>query len=163
VDIWDEEMTKRFGVLDYGQYSNSAGYFQVQVNGEVQGITLKDGFYSIVPYILKKDNLPNNRENWIKGKPARLLIDTVHPTITVSVEYDPVSNTIKASGKLSDDHQEFGLFLMYELDYDEADLVDVNTDGTFSLEIQPESEYGFIAFTVQDIAGNTYRIKKRLD
>lgn len=163
VDIWDDEMTKRIGVLDYGQYANSAGYFQVQVTGEVQGILLEDGFYSIVPYILKKDRLPDQQENWIKGKSAKLLIDTVHPTISVSVEYDPDKNTLQAKGKLSDNHQEFGLFLMYELDYDEADLVEVNTDGSFYLELQPDSEYGFIAFTAQDIAGNTYRIKKRLN
>ena len=163
VDIWDDSQTNRIGVLDYGQYENSAGYFQVPVTGEVQGVSLEDNFYTIIPYLLKKGSQPELKENWIRGKSVKLLVDRVKPSITLSMEYNRATNEIKGSGKIQDNHGEFGLFLMYELDYDEADLIDVDSDGTFSFKIQPESEFGFIAFTAQDIAGNTYRIKKRLD
>lgn len=162
VDLWNDQQTDRVGVIDYGQYENSAGYFQVLVTGEVQGNSLEDNFYTLVPYLLKKGTQPDHKENWIQGKSAKLLVDRVPPSITLLMEYKPSTNEIKGSGKIQDNHGEFGLFLMYELDYDEADLIDVNPDGTFSFEIQPESEFGFIAFTAQDIAGNTYRIKKRL-
>lgn len=163
IDIWDEKESNRIGVLDYGQYENSAGYFQVPITGEVQGKTLLDDFYTVVPFLLKKGQTPDKKENWIRGKPAKLLIDRIKPTMDLEILYDASSNTIKATGQIKDNHAEFGLFLMYELDYDEADLIDVHSDGTFSCELKPESEYGFIAFTAQDIAGNTYRIKKRLE
>jgi len=162
VDLYDEKMETHLGVLNYGRERFGAGYFSTAFDGSVSGKSLSDGMYTAVPSLLPVKADYKDQKAWLKGKSVKLLIDTVPPKMNFTVEWDLLKEKLHIKGSISDDNSNFGLFCLYELDNDFSDLIAVKSDGSIDVTITPDFEYFVIKITAQDLAGNTFSIKKRL-
>ncbi|MCK5847766.1 MAG: S8 family serine peptidase [Caldisericia bacterium] len=159
IDLFDSE-SNYIGNLFYFRNLIGAGYFKAEFTGRVKGKLLKDGLYEIKPYVLPLGKDYKKVKNWVEGKSSRALIDTIPPTIEATFS-NIDSKTIRVTGSITDENKSLGLFLFYELDYDEAALITVDKNGKFDGKIYLDQEYCSIRLTAQDLAGNTTWIKKR--
>lgn len=162
VDLYSENEKDHLGVMNYYRGSNGAGYFSTIFDGFLLGRSLEDGFYSAIPYVLPIGKDYKDPSSWVAGKSLKMLIDKVSPTMTLTVQVDLLKEFIHISGTIQDNNSNLGLFCFYEIDYDVVDLVSVGSDGTFKASIPMEEYFMTIKVTAQDLAGNTYSIKKRL-
>lgn len=162
IDLFDENIENYIGVLNYGRERFGAGYFSTSFDGSVRGKSLSDGIYSAVPYLLPIHENYLDQKAWLKGKGIKVLIDTIPPKMTMSFGWDPLKENLHISGSITDENSTFGLFCFYELDNDFSDLISVKSDGTFDITVNPDFDYFVIKVTAQDLAGNTFSIKKRL-
>ncbi len=161
VNLFDESASKNLGVLAYVRKRMGAGYFRVQFDGSVMGRQLSDGMYVFKSYILPKGKDYQKKSSWLEGKESRVLIDREAPVLTVALtRINPVK--VLAEGKITDNHASLGVFLYYEIDDEEFEMLRVNSDGTFKAEIPIHDDQFFIRFTAQDLAGNIARTKKRI-
>jgi hypothetical protein len=147
--------------LFYHRGSIGAGYYSIPFFGKHNGVPLPDGLYTIRSYVLPTGKNYKKVTNWEFGKESKTLVDTKTPELIFDSEWVR-SDTIKISGKIHDDNASFGLFLYYELDYDDGSILPLNDDGSFEHIITIDQEHCFIRFTAQDLAGNRTSIKKRI-
>jgi minor extracellular serine protease Vpr len=162
VDLFSEDESEHLGVLNFYRGRNGAGYFSSVFDGSFFGNHLKDGFYSAIPYVLPLNKDFKDTASWIRGKVLKMLIDRVPPEMELTVNVDLLKEFIQVSGKIKDNNSNFGLFCFYEIDNDIVDLISVGSDGTFKVSIPCDETYLIIKVTAQDLAGNTFSIKKRL-
>jgi minor extracellular serine protease Vpr len=162
IDLFSDNEKEHLGVLNYYRGINGAGYFSTIFDGSIFGKSLSDGFYSAIPYILPQNKDFTDSSSWLKGKSLKMLIDRVRPEMTLSVKIDPLKEFIKVSGSITDNNSDLGIFCFYEIDSDIVDLITVDSDGTFKASIPMDETYMIIKITAQDLAGNTFSIKKRL-
>ncbi|MDD4028224.1 MAG: S8 family serine peptidase [Caldisericia bacterium] len=147
--------------LYYHRGSLGAGYYSILFVGLHNGKPLEEGMYTIKAYVLPNGKDYKKVNNWTFGKESKTLIDVTPPHLKLNHTWIG-EDTLHIQGSISDENASFGLFLYYELDYDDGSMLSVNHDGTFDHTIQINDEHCFIRFTAQDIAGNRSSVKKRI-
>jgi hypothetical protein len=162
VDLFSENEKEHLGVMNYYRGINGAGFFSTIFDGTIYGKSLEDGFYSAVPFILPRNKDFKDPNSWIQGRSVKMLIDRILPEMKITVTVDPLKEFINVSGSITDNNSNLGLFCFYEIDNDIVDLISVGSDGTFKVSIPMDDTYMIIKITAQDLAGNTFSIKKRL-
>jgi minor extracellular serine protease Vpr len=160
IDLFNEEDQFILNLF-YHRGSIGAGYYSIPFFGKQNSVPLPDGLYSIRSFVLPTGKNYKKVTNWEFGKESKALIDTKSPHLIFNSEWVQ-SDTIKITGRIDDENASFGLFLYYELDYDDGSILPINDDGSFEHLIKIEQEHCFIRFTAQDLAGNRTSIKKRI-
>ncbi|HPJ12011.1 MAG TPA: S8 family serine peptidase [Caldisericia bacterium] len=160
MDLFDKD-DKFIQNLFYHRGTIGAGYYSVPFFGKHNGAPLPDGLYSIKSYALPTGKNYEKVTNWEFGKESKVLIDTKPPNLSLEAQWLQ-NDTIKITGRIQDENSDFGMFLYYELDYDDGSILSLNEDGSFDHTIQILQEHCFIRFTAQDLAGNRTSIKKRI-
>lgn len=160
IDLFNEEEVF-IQNLFYHRGSIGAGYYSIPFYGKKNSIPLPDGLYTIRSFVLPTGKNYKKVTNWEFGKESKALIDTKSPNLLLNsqwLQYD----IVKVTGRINDENAAFGLFLYYELDYDDGSILSLNDDGSFEHTIKIQQEHCFIRFTAQDLAGNRTSIKKRI-
>jgi len=160
VDLFDQ--TDQFiHNLFYLRSTIGAGYYAVPFTGFHNGTPLEDGYYKIKSYVLPTGKDYKKVTDWQFGQESTVLVDTIPPELHLTHSWLK-NNTLHITGKINDENASHGLFLYYELDYDDGAMLSVKEDGSFDQTIQINENHCFIRFTAQDIAGNRSSVKKRI-
>ncbi len=160
IDVFDQK-DQFIQNLFYHRGILGAGYYAAPFTGIHNGKLLEDGYYKIKSYVLPTGKDYKIVTDWEFGKESSVLVDTVPPELQLTHTWLN-NNEIHIVGQILDENASHGLFLYYELDYDDGAMLSVKEDGSFDQTIQIHEEHCFIRFTAQDIAGNRSSVKRRI-